>query len=210
MMKNIYVIFSATDLKIGKMIRAVTRNSYNHCSICLRDDLSQFYSFSRVYRSNPLIGGFVTESPCRYTLSSRTGLKIVRVPVTEDIFGRVVQLIHYMREHGDEYVYNYFSAVTYPLGMKYKSRNAFTCAEFTREVLKTAGIDMPEQANIYKMESALCNYQTTEGRAVDILGSCVWGEDRYLEHIGKKKQAVQIAKRFGRLLVGARVSPPGG
>ena len=76
-MKNLYLIFSSTDLKIGRMIRFVTQNQYNHCSVCLREDLSKFYSFSRIYRSNPLIGGFTVESPCRYTLSSRTKVKIV-------------------------------------------------------------------------------------------------------------------------------------
>ena len=207
-MKKIYVIFSATDLKIGQMIRFVTRNRYNHCSICLSEDLKRFYSFSRVYRSNPLIGGFVVESPLRYTLSSRTGLKIVEVEVTDEAYRRVKELIGYMGEHGDEYVYNYFSALTYPLGMKFPSRNAFTCAEFTREILKAAGIAVPKKANIYEMERCLESMPTTEGLAVDILGPTVWGEDRYLEHIGKKKQAVQIAKRFGRLVAGAHLSPP--
>ena len=183
-MKKIYVIFSATDLKIGQMIRFVTRNRYNHCSICLSEDLKRFYSFSRVYRSNPLIGGFVVESPLRYTLSSRTGLKIVEVEVTDEAYRRVKELIGYM------------------------GRNAFTCAEFTREILKAAGIAVPKKANIYEMERCLEGLPTTEGLAVDILGPTVWGEDRYLEHIGKKKQAVQIAKRFGRLVAGAHLSPP--
>ncbi len=199
-MKNIYMIFSATDLKIGKMIRFVTKNSYNHCSVCLQPDLGRFYSFSRVYRSNPLIGGFVTESPLRYTLSSRTRLKIIKIPVSDIRYNAVKELISDMRERGDEYVYNYFSAAGYPFGKKFESKNAYTCAEFAHTVLKTAGIPAPEKANIYEMELALSGYQTTEGRAVDILGNTVWGEDRYLEHVGKTRQAIQMAKRFRRLV----------
>ena len=201
-MKNLYVIFSSTDLKIGKMIRVVTRNQYNHCSVCLREDLSRFYSFSRVYRSNPLIGGFVVESPCRYTLSSRTRLKIVTVPLPDEKFAEVKALIRDMHEHGDEYVYNYFSAAVYPLGKRFYRNNAFTCAEFTNYVVKTAGITMPQKANIEQMEKALADFDTWEGRAVDILPSPAWGEDKYLEHIGRTKSAVQIAKRFKKLVVG--------
>ena len=74
-MKRIFVIFSSTDLRIGRMIRFITRNDYNHCSVCLREDLAYFYSFSRLYRSNPLISGFTVESPNRYTLSSKTKLR---------------------------------------------------------------------------------------------------------------------------------------
>ena len=201
-MKNIYVIFSSTDLKIGKMIRIVTRNHYNHCSISFRDDLSRFYSFSRVYRTNPLIGGFVSESPCRYTMSPRTGLKIAAVPISDEKYEDVKKLIYYMRDHGDEYVYNYFSAAAYPFGRKFERNNAFTCAEFTHVVLKTAGINMPKRANIEQMENALADYIVWEGRAVDRFNAPAWGDDRYLEHIGKRETAVQICRRFKRLVVG--------
>ena len=201
-MKNLYIIFSSTDLKTGKVIRFVTRNQYNHCSVCLREDLSRFYSFSRVYYSNPLIGGFVVESPCRYTLSSRTRLKIVTLPVSDEKFEEVRSLIHYMHEHGDEFVYNYFSVAAYPFGKRFVRNNAFTCAEFTNHVVKTAGFKMPKRSNILEMERALADYTTWEGRAVDILPSPAWGEDKYLEHIGKRKSAVQMATRFKRLVLG--------
>lgn len=201
-MKNIYMIFSATDLKIGKMIRFVTKNRYNHCSISLRDDLSKFYSFSRVYYKNPLIGGFVVESPCRYTLSSETALKIVTIEVTDDTYERVKSLVHYMRDHGDEFVYNYFSAAGYPFGMVFKRRNAFTCAEFVNSVLTAAGIRMPVQANIYQMEQALKNYPSIEGPAVSILKNTAWGEDKYLESVSKRRQAWQMTVRLGRLVFG--------
>ena len=201
-MKKLYVIFSSTDLKIGKMIRAFTRNKYNHCSVCLREDLSKFYSFSRLYRSNPLIGGFTVESPCRYTESPRTKVKIVEVPLSDSRFERVRDMIVQMKEHDDEYVYNYFSAAVYLFGRKFERDNAFTCAEFTNHLLKAAGIDMPERANIEQMEAALADYPTWEGRAVDGLFETSWGDDKYLDPIGKRESAKQICRRFKRLVVG--------
>ncbi len=201
-MKTIYVIFSSTDLKIGRMIRIFTRNKYNHCSICLQEDLSKFYSFSRIYRVNPLIGGFTVESPRRYTLSSRTKLKIVAVPVENERFEAVGSMIKNMNEHGDEYVYNFFSAAAYIFGKKFTRENAFTCAEFTNRVLKTAGVNMPKMSNIEQMEAALADFPTWEGRAVDGLLESSWGEDKYLETIGRLESAAQMYQRFKRLVVG--------
>ena len=201
-MKTIYVIFSSTDLKTGRMIRAVTRNEYNHCSVCLSGDLSKFYSFSRIYLGAPFLGGFTVESPCRYTLSSRTKLKIVAVPVDDEGFEAVRKMIRNMDEHGEEYVYNFFSAAAYIFGKKFTRENAFTCAEFTARVLKTAGVDMPKMANIGQMEAALSNFPTWEGRAVDGLFGSSWGDDKYLEPIGRLESAVQTCRRLKRLVVG--------
>ena len=201
-MKTIFAIFSSTDLRSGKMIRYITKNEYNHCSICLSEDLSEFYSFSRIYRSNPLIAGFTVESPNRYTLSAQTKLKIVAVPVCLESFLRAREMIREMCCHKEKYVYNFFSAAAYPFGRRFARENAFTCAEFTNKVLKTAGVSMPERANIEQMEHALSEYPTWEGRAVDGFFQAIWGEDRYLEHIGKARQCFQIASRFKKLVVG--------
>lgn len=201
-MKRIFVIFSSTDLRIGRMIRFITRNDYNHCSVCLREDLAYFYSFSRLYRSNPLISGFTVESPNRYTLSTKTKLKIVAVPVADERFDTVKQMIRKMSEHPEKYVYNYFSAAGYVFGKRFRRDHAFTCAEFTNKVLKTAGVNMPERANIEQMEAALSDYPTWEGRAVDGFFESLWGDDPYLDRIGRRRQWAQMAKRFKNLVVG--------
>lgn len=201
-MKTIYVIFSSTDLRIGRMIRFVTQNEYNHCSVCLREDLSIFYSFSRIYKNNPLIGGFTVESPLRYTLSPKTRLKIVSVPVSDCGFDAVSDMISEMSEDPENYVYNYFSAVIYPFGKRFERDNAFTCAEFTSRLLKVAGVPMPKKANIEEMENALKELPTWEGRAVDGRFDSLWGEDRYLDRIGKRRQCALMAKRFRRLVAG--------
>ncbi len=201
-MKNIYVIFSSTDLRIGRMIRFVTKNEYNHCSVCVDEDMSKFYSFSRLYRSNPLIAGFTVESPFRYTLSSRTRVKVISVPVSEKSYGAVIGVIEMMSRSPENYVYNFISAAVYLFGRRFDRSNAFTCAEFTNDLMKTAGISMPNRANIRQMETALSEYPTWEGRAVDGFAEETWGDDRYLDRIGKRRSAVQIALRFKKMLVG--------
>ena len=47
---SVYVILSATELKMGKIIRFLTRYKYNHVSITLDDELRYMYSFSRYHK----------------------------------------------------------------------------------------------------------------------------------------------------------------
>lgn len=201
-MRNLYIIFSKTDLKTGKMIRVLTHSEYNHCSICLRDDLHEFYSFSRVYYTNPLISGFVIESPCRYTASELTKLKIVTVPVSDESYARVRDIIGNMREHDEDFVYNFLSLPVYPFGKRFRRDNAFICVEFVGNMLRVAGVKIPLGATIGKTEEALKSYPTWEGRAVDGFQAPVWGDDKYLGHPGKMESAVQMCTRFKRLVVG--------
>ena len=184
------------------MIRLVTQNRYNHCSICLKEDLSKFYSFARLYRRYWVLSGFVVESPCRYTLNSSVLAKVAAVPVDDESFENIRRMIAYMKDHSDEYVYNFFSAAVYPLGRRFERRNAFTCAEFTYKVLELAGIKLPDRANIEQMERALAGYPTWEGRAVDSFFGPGWGDDQYLDPPGRCAAAVQAARRLKRLVLG--------
>ena len=42
--EKIYLIFSMTTTKVGKMIRRVTKYPYNHVSVSLTPDLAVIYS----------------------------------------------------------------------------------------------------------------------------------------------------------------------
>lgn len=51
-MNSVYVVFARTDLKVGRMIRIMTRNRYNHVAISL-DGMKTLCSFSRLYINHP-------------------------------------------------------------------------------------------------------------------------------------------------------------
>ena len=65
-MKNIYIILSQSGTEISKMLRAITKEQYNHSSICITDTFNEFYSFGRKKLNNPLIGGFVLENAFKH------------------------------------------------------------------------------------------------------------------------------------------------
>ena len=70
--KKLYVVFSATPLKVGSMIRTVTGEKYNHVSISFSPRLKTLYSYARYYKKAPLYGGFVKENAERYQNKGKT------------------------------------------------------------------------------------------------------------------------------------------
>ena len=82
MSNYIYVVFSSTPYKIGKTIRMLTGEKYNHVSISLDAELTQMYSFARRYYKTPFYGGFVKESLSRYQLNqNKATIKICKMGV---------------------------------------------------------------------------------------------------------------------------------
>ena len=61
--KKIYIVISQTGTILSRILKALTKNPYNHSSVALREDLHVLWSFGRRHPYNPFWGGFVKESP---------------------------------------------------------------------------------------------------------------------------------------------------
>lgn len=140
--KYLYVLFSATPYRMGRWIRFVTGEPYNHVSIATGEDLTSIYSFARRYYCTPFYGGFVSEDPCRYRHNGRTAnIRLYRLPLTTMQWQRLQDMLEDMKTHADRYLYNHLSAMAAPLHLKIRVRKAYTCAEFTVNVLSSLGFD---------------------------------------------------------------------
>jgi len=96
-MNNIYVVFSATPYLIGKAIRHVTGQTYNHVSIALDENLAQMYGFARRFYRTPLYGGFVKETLSRYQVNGKaTQICVCKLPVTEDQYNALAARLNIM------------------------------------------------------------------------------------------------------------------
>ncbi len=136
MEKNIYVVFSCTHYRVGKMIRALTRGQYNHVSIALDRDLSRMYSFARRYYSTPLLGGFVKESLSRYYFNGKaSNCTICQIPVSATQYTTLEKQLEKMYAHKEQYLYNYLSVLTVPFRRRVPVRNALLCVEFVADIL---------------------------------------------------------------------------
>lgn len=140
--RYLYVIFSATPYRMGRFIRCVTGDPYNHVSIATERDLHRLYAFARRYYCTPLYGGFVTEAPCRFHHNGDTAqIALYRLPLTESQWEILQRRLHDMEDSPHRYLYNHLSAALAPFHRKISVPDAFTCAEFTVSILQELGFD---------------------------------------------------------------------
>ena len=140
--KYLYVLFSATPYRMGRWIRFLTGEPYNHVSIATEDDLRQCYGFARRYYQTPFYGGFVTEHPCRYCHNGNISkVRLYRIPLTSSQWQKLQWILSHMQAHPERFLYNHLSILTAPVHLKVQVRDAFTCAEFVVSVLSRLGFD---------------------------------------------------------------------
>lgn len=140
--RYVYILFSATPYRMGKMIRFVTGEPYNHVSIAMEQDLQTLYAFARRYRNTPLYGGFVTEGPCRYHKNGDSAkICLCRIPITEAQRSQLNLRFSHMAAEAERYIYNHLSALMAPFHRKIHVKDAYTCVEFTVSVLQELGMD---------------------------------------------------------------------
>lgn len=164
--KYLYVLFSATPYRMGRMIRFVTGEPYNHVAIALEEDLTELYAFARRYYHTPFYGGFVTEHPYRYHHNGATAqIRLCRLPVSDEQWQKLQQRLSKMSAHPERYLYNHLSALLAPLHRKITIRDAFTCAEFTVSVLQELGLDVSTRKfyTIGELEKKLEAYRFYDG-----------------------------------------------
>lgn len=157
--KYIYVVFSKTPSKMGKCIRFVTRNRYNHVSLALSADLEVLYSFARYHINSPFVGGFVLETQQRYSAKKKpVEIKICRVPVSLERYTAIGEILETFYAQKEEMIYNSLNALLSVFHRKFKLENAYTCIEFAAFVL-----EMEKICSIEEMEEALRETVLYEG-----------------------------------------------
>ena len=201
-MKTIYIILSATPYKIGRMIRTVLRNPYNHASLAFDEDLSSMYSFARFHINVPLYGGFVAESPRRYFYNGHSSrLKIFRLEIPEGNYRRLRQFVSEMESNGRKYIYNTYSAMVTPLHKRLRIRDSYTCVEFVGDALNVAGLEIPRGAfhSLQETERLLEPYVIYEGPCEGYMEDTDWGGDRFPEKMGRVSGAAATVYSLSRL-----------
>lgn len=140
--RYLYVLFSATPYRMGRFIRFMTGDDYNHVSIGTEEDMTNLYAFARRFYHTPFYGGFVKERPCRYRHNGVAAkAKVYRLPLTNRQWNKLQDILSSMRLEADRYLYNHLSALLAPLHIKVRVKKAYTCAEFAVSVLSSLGFD---------------------------------------------------------------------
>lgn len=163
---NVYIIFSATPNKLGRFIRTVTAEDYNHVSIAFSEEPQTMYSFGRRYYQTPLWGGFVAETPERYHSGKRSAeIVICCLPVEQPQYQKLKDTLKIIEANKERYLYNHLSAIVAPLHCRLQPKNAYTCAEFCAHILGQLGF-LENDTKFYSISALMQNlkpYEVYEG-----------------------------------------------
>lgn len=151
--RMIYVVFSATPLKIGSMIRVITRGEYNHVALSFEKDLSKLYSYARYHKKTPFYGGFVEESAARYRHKNKVAkIYVCAIPLPGKVYDKIKERIDDMLASPKKYKYNMFSAAAVPISKRVHIDGCYTCIEFVVSILSMALSDISKN-EFYTIES---------------------------------------------------------
>lgn len=137
-MKNIYIVVSQTGSIVSRIIRKVTGDRYNHVAISFDDDLNAMYSFGRIFPNNPVVGGFVKESPSYGTMKKfrLADIVVVQLSVQDEKYQEINEYISAMYAERRKYHYNYIGLFLARRGLHFRREKYFYCSEFVKDLLE--------------------------------------------------------------------------
>ena len=136
---EIFLIYSANNSLLSKAIKYYTKETYNHVSLSLDENLTNTYSFGRKKISNPLIGGFVKEDfwdP--FFLTSECA--IYSLSVSEEEYENLLAIIDFFEENKSMYRYNFIGLLALLTPYEIASEHAYFCSEFVATLLEQSKI----------------------------------------------------------------------
>lgn len=209
--KYIYLVFSATQNGMGRMIRRVTGYRFNHVSVSLTAGSGRMYSFARHYKDAPFYGGFVCETAQRFAgdTSHAATVRVCAIPVNDAQYRRAKQYLDSLRRRREHYIYNLASAVTFPLGLELRVPGAMTCIQFAVSLMRRAAAPrsrlIPEFCSIRELEGIYGRYAIYDGLfAASPIAACAGAgsvtADDYLTPHPLTWRIGTTAKNAGRLM----------
>ncbi|MBQ8927132.1 MAG: hypothetical protein IJ055_02510 [Oscillospiraceae bacterium] len=141
--KEIYLVISQTGTWLSRLLAVITKAGYNHASISLDPQLRDMYSFGRRHAYNPIIAGFVKESPYfgtffRFRREARC--VILRITVTPEQHEQLREFLTEMYRNKEQYHYNFLGLVLAAFDVVYRRENHYYCSEFCRDALELFSI----------------------------------------------------------------------
>ncbi len=195
--KFIYIVFSSTNSGMGKLIRLMTHNRFNHVSLAFEEDLRIMYSFARYHKNSPLVGGFVEEHPERFFVEHQDiYIKICKVPLKKERYDEVKKIVLNFLCRKEEIVYNSFSALTSLVHKSIYIKNAYTCVEFVAFILQ-----MENVTSVCELEESLRAYEIYSGSLEKITCFGQSTQDDFLDKQSLQHILYCTARHF-RILLG--------
>lgn len=136
---EVFLVYSANKSLLSKAIQCYTKETYNHVSLALDENLNDTYSFGRKKMSNPLIGGFVKEDfwdP--FFFSSECA--IYSLEVSADEYEQIIATLTYFEKNKALFKYNFLGLVALSLEYNLEREYAYFCSEFIATILTQSNV----------------------------------------------------------------------
>ena len=143
-MKNIYILLSRTGTVPSKVIRFLKPMPYAHASIAFDENLTEMYSFARKRVHYPFYCGLIDEDIDKGVFGRKKTTKclVLRLPVTEEEYGRVHENVEKFKEQRKLYGYNYLGVFAARVHIAVERKYNYFCTQFVDKVLQMSGIDL--------------------------------------------------------------------
>jgi hypothetical protein len=143
----VFIVLTRNDTLMGKAIRTITKEYYNHASITFDHNLKHMYSFARRDDGK---GGFIIESKASGEFSklvnkakNPTEYSLYCSFVSEEKYKKMVKKLNQVIKNADDYRYNILQLLKMPLGFENFNDKAMVCSEFVGNILKEADESLP-------------------------------------------------------------------
>lgn len=143
--KKLYILLTDTGTWFTRMIKAYTKEPFNHASLAFDEELRDVYSFGRKYESNPFRGGFVKEnmtSPLFWDEKRNTTCAVYECEVGKAAYERIRRTVERMERSEGEYKYNGIGLLGVVLRLKISRRRAYFCSQFVAAMFQAGGISL--------------------------------------------------------------------
>ena len=201
--KYLYIVFSATPYKTGKVIRFVTGTKYNHVSFAVERSLDVLYAYSRYYENTTFYGGFTEESLLRYQCKKTDSqIMVCALPISERQYGLVLAKLDEIRAEREEYVYNFPSMFASRFGKSIELDKSYTCIEFVCMMLKHLGIYRSENMSptFDHLIAIMSKYKIFEGNSRKYHKAKSWGPDPFKERKTRRFYFAGVKKNTKKLI----------
>ena len=177
----IYLLFTKSNTLMSKAVSALTSDEYTHVSVCVDENLSDFYSFGRRRPCFMLPAGFTKESVYGglYLRDESIPCKLVRIQTGEKKVDRAKAILDFFYAHRFQYKYSIIGTILCRVGITCHRDHHRFCSQFVSELLQECDIMTdgrePALTRPSQLDRELRAYRLFEG---DIGGLKVWLKNR--------------------------------
>jgi hypothetical protein len=117
---------------------------YVHASIAFDENLDEMYSFARKRVHYPFYCGLIDEDIDKgiFAKKKATECLVLRLPVTEEEYGRVHESVESFKANRKKYGYNYLGVLAVKFHRSLERKYAYFCTQFVDKVLQMSGINL--------------------------------------------------------------------